>query len=99
MVEILVWGFVLAKPRLIDFYADWCGPCRMQDPILDELEREYGGRVDFRKVDVDESPDVAMDYRVRSVPTLVVERDGEVVKRYVGVTRKSELEGTLEAVL
>lgn len=92
-------GLFVVKPRLIDFYADWCGPCKMQESIIRELEREFGDRVEFKKVDVDANPDMAMDYRVRSIPTLIIERDGEVVKRYIGVTRKQELAGALEAVL
>ena len=80
--------------RLKDFYADWCGPCKTQDPILDELEEEYGD-VEFQKVDVDEEQEVANEYQVRSLPTLVVENDGGVVERFVGVTQRGDIEEAL----
>jgi thioredoxin 1 len=81
----------------MDFYADWCGPCKTQDPILEELEEEYGERVSFEKVDVDSAQDVANDYQVRSLPTLIVENDDGVVDRFVGVTQREKLEAALEA--
>ncbi|MFB6295215.1 MAG: thioredoxin family protein, partial [Halobacteriales archaeon] len=65
--------------RLKDFYADWCGPCKTQDPILEELEEDWGEQVDFEKIDVDENQDIANDYQVRSIPTIVVENDDGVV--------------------
>ena len=74
-----------------DFYADWCGPCKTQDPILDELEEDYP-KVDFEKVNVDEQQEVANEYQVRSLPTLVVEDDDGVVERFVGVTQRDVLE-------
>jgi thioredoxin 1 len=81
--------------RLKDFYADWCGPCKTQDPILDELEEEYG-EVTFQKVNVDEEQDVANQYQVRSLPTLVVENDDGVVERFVGVTQREDIEAALQ---
>jgi len=81
--------------RLTDFYADWCGPCKTQDPILDELEADYEN-VEFAKVDVDEEQDVANQYQVRSLPTLVVENDDGIVDRFVGVTQREDLEAALE---
>jgi len=81
---------------LKDFYADWCGPCKTQDPILEELKEDWGERVDFEKIDVDENQDVANDYQVRSIPTIVVENDGGVVERFVGVTQREDLETALE---
>ena len=82
---------------LKDFYADWCGPCKTQDPILDELEEEYGENVTFEKIDVDEAEDVANEYQVRSIPTIVVENDDGVVERFVGVTQREQLEDALES--
>ncbi|MGB9964185.1 thioredoxin [Halobacterium sp. CBA1126] len=79
-----------------DFYADWCGPCKTQDPILEELEEDYGDRVTFEKIDVDENEDVANEYQVRSIPTVVVEDDDGVVERFVGVTQRDQLEDALE---
>jgi thioredoxin 1 len=80
---------------LKDFYADWCGPCKTQDPILDELAEEYPG-VNFEKVDVDEEQDVANEYQVRSLPTLVIENDDGIVERFVGVTQRDDIEAALQ---
>jgi thioredoxin 1 len=80
---------------LKDFYADWCGPCKTQDPILEEMEEDWGD-VEFEKIDVDEHQDVANEYQVRSIPTIVVENDDGVVERFVGVTQRDELEDALE---
>jgi len=82
---------------LKDFYADWCGPCKTQDPILEELEEDYGESVSFEKIDVDEAEDVANEYQVRSIPTIVVENDDGVVERFVGVTQREQLEDALES--
>lgn len=82
--------------KLKDFRADWCGPCKTQDPILDEMEEDWGDRVEFEKIDVDENQDVANQYQVRSIPTLVVENDDGVVKRFVGVTQRHDIEAALE---
>ncbi|MDH5020504.1 thioredoxin [Halobacterium rubrum] len=82
---------------LKDFYADWCGPCKTQDPILEELEEDYGDAVTFEKIDVDEAEDVANEYQVRSIPTIVVENDDGVVERFVGVTQREQLEDALES--
>ena len=79
---------------LKDFYADWCGPCKTQDPILDELEDDYPD-VAFEKVNVDEEQDVANEYQVRSLPTLIVENDDGIVERFVGVTQRDDIEGAL----
>ncbi|ELK49545.1 thioredoxin [Haloferax volcanii JCM 10717] len=78
----------------MDFYADWCGPCKTQDPILDELEGDYE-TVEFVKVDVDEEQDVANQYQVRSLPTLIVENDDGIVDRFVGVTQRDDIESAL----
>ncbi len=81
--------------RLTDFYADWCGPCKTQDPILDELEADYAD-VEFAKVNVDEEQDIANQYQVRSLPTLVIENDDGIVDRFVGVTQRGDLEAALD---
>jgi len=81
--------------RLTDFYADWCGPCKTQDPIMEDLEADYED-VEFAKVDVDEEQDVANQYQVRSLPTLVIENDDGIVDRFVGVTQREDLEAALE---
>ncbi len=81
--------------RLLDFYADWCGPCKTQDPILDELESDFEA-VEFEKVDVDEEQDVANQYQVRSLPTLIIENDDGIVDRFVGVTQRDDIESALK---
>jgi thioredoxin 1 len=82
---------------LKDFYADWCGPCKTQDPILDELKDDWGDRFEVEKVNVDEEQDVANEYQVRSLPTLIIENDDGVVERFVGVTQRDEIETALES--
>ena len=82
---------------LYDFYADWCGPCKTQDPILEELKEDWGDRFDLERVDVDEAQDVANQYSVRSLPTLIVENDEGVQDRFVGVTQREDIEAALEA--
>ncbi len=81
--------------RLLDFYADWCGPCKTQDPILDDLEGDFES-VEFEKVDVDEEQDVANQYQVRSLPTLIIENDDGIVDRFVGVTQREDIEAALK---
>ena len=85
-------------PLVIDFYADWCGPCRMMAPLLDELARDHAGEVLVGKVDTDRHPYVAMDFKVRGIPTLIVFSGGREVARQVGVVSRSALEELLEAV-
>ncbi|WP_302082308.1 thioredoxin [Salinibaculum rarum] len=80
---------------LKDFYADWCGPCKTQDPILDELAEEYED-VEFEKVNVDEEQDVANEYQVRSLPTLIIENDDGIVERFVGVTQAEDIEAAFQ---
>ena len=81
---------------LKDFYADWCGPCKTQDPILEEIEADRNGSVEFEKIDVDENQETANEYQVRSIPTLVVENDDGVVERFIGVTQREEIESALD---
>jgi thioredoxin 1 len=80
---------------LKDFYADWCGPCKTQDPILEDLEEDWGD-VEFEKINVDEEQDVANEYQVRSLPTLIVENDDGIVERFFGVTQHDDLETALD---
>jgi len=89
------------SPVLVDFYADWCGPCKTQTPILDELAQEFDGKVKFAKVDIDveENKDLAVKYGVMSVPTLIIFSNGEVKETMVGVTSKSKLQQKLEQLL
>lgn len=80
---------------LMDFAATWCGPCRMQDPILEDLKKKLGDKVEFRKIDIDENNELANKYLIRAVPTLIIEKDGKIFKKYVGVTSLKELEKTI----
>jgi thioredoxin 1 len=88
-------------PVLVDFYADWCAPCKTQTPILGELAQEFDGRVKFAKVDIDVegNKDLAVKYGVMSVPTLIIFSNGEVKDTMVGVTSKKKLAEKFEQVL
>lgn len=82
-------------PVLVDFYADWCGPCKMMAPVVDELAAEYEGKVKVGKLNVDESSAAAAKYRVMSIPTFIVFKNGEAVDTLVGAVSKKELEAKL----
>jgi len=86
-------------PTLVDFWAPWCGPCRMVAPIVEELAGEYQGRVKFVKLNTDENPAVSGRYGIRSIPTLLVFKGGEVKGQIVGFRPKSELKNRLDSVL
>lgn len=77
--------------KLIDFWAPWCGPCRVMNPVLEELEKELVGKITVEKYNVDENQAMAQKYGVMSIPTYVVEKDGKEVGRRIGVTAKAEL--------
>lgn len=89
----------VSAPVVVDFWAEWCGPCRLMAPVIDQLAEEYDGRIQFVEVDVDENPDVAMAYGVEGIPTLILFHHGEVVDRIVGYLPKPMLTRQLEAVL
>lgn len=78
-------------PVLVDFWAPWCGPCRMQDPILEELAKQFEGKVTIAKLNVDENPQIAMKYGVMSIPTLLLFKGGQVMKQMIGVQSKDKL--------
>jgi thioredoxin 1 len=82
-------------PVLVDFWAEWCGPCRMVGPIVDEIAEEQGGKIKVLKLNVDENPNTAREYGVMSIPTLLVFNDGQAEKRIVGAKAKSALMGDL----
>ena len=83
------------KPVIIDFYADWCGPCRMMSPIIDEIAEEKADCVKVGKVNVDENQNMSMEYWVMSIPTIVIIKNGKVEKSFVGVRDKSEILGAI----
>ncbi|GAA1787563.1 thioredoxin [Actinomadura chokoriensis] len=79
------------KPVLVDFWAEWCGPCRMVSPILEEISKEHGDKIDIVKMNIDENPKVPQQYGIMQIPTMNIYRDGEVVKQIMGAKPKAAL--------
>jgi thioredoxin 1 len=89
----------MSKPVLIDFSAEWCGPCKRQGPILEELKQRMGDTAEIRMIDVDQNMEEAVKYQIRVVPTLVIEKDGQIKQRLEGVTGVDELEAMLKPLI
>jgi len=87
------------KPALLDFWAEWCGPCRMIAPIVDELSNEYGDQIVIGKVDVDSSPGITAEFGIRSIPTLLYFKNGEVVDKQLGAVPRNTIEDKLKSLL
>lgn len=89
----------MGKPVLFDFYADWCGPCRLQSPIVEELARRMGDQVEVQKINVDDHMEMANQYRIYVVPTLIIEKDKKEIRRIEGLTDIASLEAIMKPLV
>ena len=87
-----------SEPVLVDFWAEWCGPCRMMGPTIDKLATDYAGKVKIGKLDTDSNRDVSLKYQISSIPTVLVFKNGEVAHKFVGLRREGEFKAVLDAM-
>lgn len=81
--------------KILDFWAEWCGPCKFMEPVIEELEKELKGKVEFEKINVDEKQDLAAKHSVMSIPTYIIEKDGQEQERIIGATQKDNFLKTI----
>ena len=87
------------SPVFVDFWAPWCGPCRIVSPIVEELADDYQGKMEFAKIDVDQAPNIALKYQVMSIPTLMIFKDGKPIEAVIGARPKKDLQSRVERAL
>lgn len=88
-----------SKPVLVDFWAEWCMPCRILAPTIDEIATEYAGKVKVGKVDTDSNRDISFKYGITAIPTVILFKDGQVKQKFVGLTKKADLKAALDAAV
>ena len=87
------------QPVLVDFWAEWCAPCRALGPVIDELSGEYEGKAKIGKMDIDTNRDAAIKYGIQSIPSIIIFKDGEVLNKFVGISPKDELVSAIDAAM